>query len=174
MKLTSFQEEEVDQLPTVEEIFEGDMVVRNLTDPLVSNARLANPDLMWPLGMVEYKFYRTFPPKHQTMVREAMDYITERTPCVTFVLAKPDSINYVTIVSSGSKCASELGMKGGRQMLWLNSGCFRNGLIIPVHELLHTLGPGGVINRMQNHNFPNAPFLCNVQTHFCRETKFGF
>ena len=141
-----FQEEEVDQLPTEEEIFEGDMVVRNLTDPLVSNARLANPDLMWPLGMVEYKFYRTFPPKHQTMVREAMDYITERTPCVTFVLADSESINYVTIISSGTKCASELGMRGGRQLLWLNSGCFENGLMIPVHELLHTLGLRGVID----------------------------
>ena len=94
--------------------------------------------------MVEYKFYRTFPPKHQTVVREAMDYITKRTPCVTFVPVDSDSINYVTIVSSGTKCASELGMKGGRQMLWLNSGCFRKGLIVPVHELLHTLGSGGL------------------------------
>ena len=131
------------------------MVVRNLTDdPLVSNARLADPDLLWPLGIVEYKFYRTFPPKHQTSVREAMDHITSRTPCVTFVPANHDSINYVTIISSGSKCASELGMKGGRQMLWLNSRCFRNGLIVPVHELLHTLGFNrGVIYGMQNNKF---------------------
>ena len=128
----------------MDEIFEGDMVVRNLTDPLLSNARLADPDLLWPLGMVEYRFYRTFPPKHQTSVREAMDYITERTPCVTFVPADSESINYVTIINSGTKCASELGMRGGRQMLWLNSGCFRNKLMIPVHELLHTLGPGGL------------------------------
>ena len=75
MKLMSFQEEEGDQQPTADEIFEGDMVIRNLTDPLLSNARLADPDLLWPMGIIEYKFYRTFPAKHQTSVREAMDYI---------------------------------------------------------------------------------------------------
>ena len=144
------------------------MVVRNLTDPLVSNARLANPDLMWPLGMVEYKFYRSFPPKHQTMVREAMDYITERTPCVTFMLADSESINYVTIISSGTKCASELGMRGGRQMLWLNSGCFENGLMIPVHELLHTLGLRGVIDGIKR-----AIFTC-LTTKNCTAFPFHF
>ena len=138
------QEKQKDQLPAIGETFEGDIVLRNLTDPSLAHAHLANPDLLWPRGIVEYKFYWTFPQKHQTSVREAMDYITERTPCVTFVPVNSDSINYVTIISSGSKCASELGMKGGRQMLWLNSGCFRNGLIIPVHELLHTLGFGGL------------------------------
>ena len=144
-------EEELDQLPTIEETFEGDIVLRNLTDdPSLADAHLADPDMLWPLGIVEYKFYRTFPPRHQTSVKEAMDYITSRTPCITFLPADHDSINYVTIISSGSKCASELGMRGGRQMLWLNSGCFRNGLIIPVHELLHTLGFNrGVIDRMQ-------------------------
>ena len=142
-------EEDPDQLPTIEETFEGDIVLRNLTDPSLADAHLADPDLLWPRGMVEYKFYLTFPPKHQTSVREAMDYITSRTPCVTFVPANNNSINYVTIVSSGSKCASELGMKGGRQMLWLNSGCFRNKLLIPVHELLHTLGFRGVIDGMK-------------------------
>ena len=121
------------------------MLGNNLTDPSLAEAHLANPDRLWPLGLVEYKFYRTFPPKHQTMVREAMDYITERTPCVTFVQGNSDSINYVTIINHGSKCASDLGMKGGRQMLWLNSECFRNKLIIPVHELLHTLGFRGII-----------------------------
>ena len=154
LKLIQDEEEPV-ELPTIEETFEGDIVLRNLTDPSLADAHLADahladPDLLWPRGMVEYKFYLTFPPKHQTSVREAMDYITSRTPCVTFVPATSNSINYVTIISSGSKCASELGMKGGRQMLWLNSGCFRNGLIIPVHELLHTLGPGGVIDGMKN------------------------
>ena len=122
-------------------MFEGDIVIRNFTDnPNISNARLADPDLLWPQGIVEYRFYKTFPKSQRTSVMEAMDYITGRTPCVTFVPADAETINYVTIVSSGSKCASQLGMQGGRQMIWLNSGCFRDGLIIPVHELLHTLG----------------------------------
>ena len=31
-------------------------------------------------------------------------------------------------------------MKGGEQHLYMNSGCFADGLLMPVHELLHTLG----------------------------------
>ena len=31
-------------------------------------------------------------------------------------------------------------MKGGEQHLYMNSGCFADGLLTPVHELLHTLG----------------------------------
>ena len=30
-----------------------------------------------------------------------------------------------------------LGMKGGQQLLYLNAGCFRNGLIVPVQELIY-------------------------------------
>ena len=31
-------------------------------------------------------------------------------------------------------------MKYGEQHIYLNSRCFDNGLLMPVHELLHTLG----------------------------------
>ena len=68
-----------------------------------------------------------------------MDYITKLSPCITFVPANSSSPNYVTIYP-GTECKSELGMRGGQQVMYLNSGCFRNGLIVPVHELLHTLG----------------------------------
>ena len=69
-----------------------------------------------------------------------MDYLTDLFPsCITFVPAKPESPNYVTIYP-GKDCKSELGMTGGNQAMFLNSGCFRRGLIVPVHELLHTLG----------------------------------
>ena len=54
-----FQEDETDELPT-DVIFEGDIVKRNGSDPL-ANAHLANPKMLWPGGVVEYKFYWTFP-----------------------------------------------------------------------------------------------------------------
>ena len=41
-----------------------------------------------------------------------MDLITNRVPCITFELATPESINFVTIVN-GADCSSDLGMKGG-------------------------------------------------------------
>ena len=72
-------------------------------------------------------------------MREAMDLITNRVSCVTFVPALPGSVNFVTIIN-GADCSSDLGMKGGEPHIYLNSGCFDNGLVTPVHELLHTLG----------------------------------
>ena len=76
---------------------------------------------------------------HRTVVKNAMQYITDRTPCITFLPANSSSPNYVVFIP-GTECASELGMKGGEQIVYLNAGCFRNGLIIPVHEILHLLG----------------------------------
>ena len=68
-----------------------------------------------------------------------MTYITASVPCVSFVHASPSSPNYV-MITPGVGCESEKGMMGGQQMLMLNSRCFDNGLMTPVHELLHTLG----------------------------------
>ena len=76
--------------------------------------------------------------KHKKLVKKAMNYISNRTSCVTFV-PTTSFINYVTIIS-GPNCSSEVGMRGGQQLLYLNAGCFNRGLIVPVHELMHTLG----------------------------------
>ena len=76
---------------------------------------------------------------HRAVVKNAMQYITDRTPCITFLPANSSSPNYVVFIP-GTECASELGMKGGEQIVYLNAGCFRNGLIVPVHEILHLLG----------------------------------
>ena len=46
----------------------------------------------------------------------------------------------VSVIPPGQKCSSEIGMQGGQQVLFMNDECFRNGLMIPVHELLHTAG----------------------------------
>ena len=68
-----------------------------------------------------------------------MDYLTNLFPCVTFVPAEPKSPNFMTIYPS-TECKSELGMIGGNQEMYLNAACFDRGLIVPVHELMHTLG----------------------------------
>ena len=72
-------------------------------------------------------------------MKQAMSYITSRTPCVTFVPANSTSINYV-VITTGPTCSSEIGMQGRKQVLFMNTGCFDNGLIGPVHELLHSAG----------------------------------
>ena len=74
-------------------------------------------------------------------MRKAMDYLTNLFPCVKFVPknSKRKSPNLVTIYP-GTKCKSEIRMQRGDQAMYLNSACFRDGLIVPVHALMATLG----------------------------------
>ena len=92
-----------------------------------------------------------------------MAYITTRVPCITFEEATSLTVDYV-LFRDGLKCNSELGRTGGEQVIKLNRyqiepsdqgcdskyltvnfcrGCFSDGLMTTVHELLHTLGTGG-------------------------------
>merc|ERR1712172_191575 len=124
-----------------ETTIEGDIVIRDseLTDPLLLDAHLANPDRLWPSGVVEYRFYKTFPASSRKAVKRAMRYISSKVPCITFQEATSSTVDYV-LLRDGVKCKSELGRTGGQQVLHLNRGCFNRGLMVPVHELLHTLG----------------------------------
>ena len=79
------------------------------------------------------------PREHRTVMLEAMGYITSKSPCVTFVPATKESINYV-VIHTGPSCASEVGMQGRAQVLFMNEECFNEGLTKPVHELLHAAG----------------------------------
>ena len=72
-------------------------------------------------------------------MRMAMNYITHLTPCITFLPATNSSFSFVTI-TSGPNCSSEVGMRGGEQLLFMNSDCFWRGLIVPVQLLMRTLG----------------------------------
>ena len=53
---------ETDVLPTFGMSIEGDIVVRTRETPDLSfDAPLADPNRLWPGGVVHYKFYTTFP-----------------------------------------------------------------------------------------------------------------
>ena len=93
---------------------EGDKVVRS-GETSGSDAPIANAKKLWPGGLIEYKFYRTFPrclvnqaqsqiltaenppSEKRVVMKQAMEYITSKTPCVTFVPGNSSSINYVII-----------------------------------------------------------------------------
>ena len=103
---------------TSETILEGDIVVRNpAQDSSALDAYLADPDRLWPSGLVEYKFYKSFPASSQRTVKRAMAYITTRVPCITFEVATSSTVDYVM---DGIKCNSELGRTGGEQVINLN------------------------------------------------------
>ena len=105
---------------TSETILEGDIVVRNTgQDSSALDAYLADPDRLWPSGLVEYKFYKSFPASSQKTVKRAMAYITTRVPCITFEAATSSTVDYV-LFRDGLKCNSELGRTGGEQVINLN------------------------------------------------------
>ena len=101
---------------------EGDIVIRNhdLADPDSLNAHLANPDRLWPNGLVEYKFYKNFPASSRKTVKRAMAYLTGKFPgCITFEEATSSTVDYV-LFRDELKCSSELGKTGGEQVIALN------------------------------------------------------
>ena len=64
MSKKKIQERKGRQLPgETQERYEGDILVgsSDLSDPADLSAHFANPDKLWPSGVVEYKFWRTFP-----------------------------------------------------------------------------------------------------------------
>ena len=137
-------------------MMEGDIVVRqgDLGGSSALDAPLANPDRLWPSGMVEYKYYDTFPAQNRKIMQNAMEYITRKVSCINFREATELTKDYVLIRDAAGVCRSELGRIGGMQEIELNrfcqnhkndlypklscfSGCFDLGLMTPVHELLH-------------------------------------
>merc|ERR550534_3206290 len=106
-------------------VIEGDIVIRNqdLTDLDSLNAHLANPDRLWPNGLVEYKFYKNFPASSRQIVKRAMAYISGKFPgCIRFEDATTSTVDYV-LFRDELKCSSELGKTGGEQVIALNRNC---------------------------------------------------
>eukprot|EP00092_Neocalanus_flemingeri_P058471 GFUD01069681.1.p1 GENE.GFUD01069681.1~~GFUD01069681.1.p1 ORF type:complete len:438 (+),score=56.84 GFUD01069681.1:49-1362(+) len=149
------------------QFIEGDILIRKETD-LASNqdmsggVRLADPDRLWPGGYVNYKFDRTFQNRNsKKQVTNMMTYIESKFDgCITFEnieSSNREMQDFVLITAdgggkgSGTKCFSDLGRLGGKQILNLDSSCLRNHTI--VHELLHTLGFSHEHNRPDRDSF---------------------
>ena len=101
---------------------QGDIIVRDssLGNPAELDAPFADPDRLWPQGVVEYRFYRTFPNAKRAIVRQAMDYITSKVPCITFEPAIESTRDYVLILDHVDSCSSDLGRVGGEQVIHFN------------------------------------------------------
>ena len=85
-------------------------------------APLANPDRLWPSGVVEYKFYHTFPQQNRAIVLEAMTYISTKVAedCIIFQEATGKTQDYVLIRDGVNVCNSEVGRMGGEQVINLS------------------------------------------------------
>ena len=88
----------------------------------------------WPDGIVPYVFNENVTPENQQKGIEAMAEI-EAVATVDFI-PRTDEVNYVMIRDDPSSNASNLGMIGGEQTIWISAW---NAKFIIVHELMHTL-----------------------------------
>ena len=75
---------------------------------------------MWPSGVVEYKFYDTFPVANRETVQRAMDYITSKVSCITFREATDLTVDFILIRDGVNMCNSQLGRTGGMQVINLS------------------------------------------------------
>ena len=90
---------------------EGNIIVCETTlvgDQTALDAHLADPNQIWPSGVVEYKFFDNFPPASKEIVLRAMEYITSKVSRISFREATELVDNYV-LIQDGLQCNSELG-----------------------------------------------------------------
>ena len=84
------------------------------------NAHLADPDRLWPNGLIDFKFHKNFPASSRRTVKRTMAYLTGKFPgCITFEEATSSTVDYV-LFRDELKCRSELGRTGGEQVIALN------------------------------------------------------
>ena len=94
---------------------------------------------LWPSGIVYYTIQNGFTQNELNMITYAMNNYTGTTP-ITFV-QRTNQPNYVTFVPGTQRSglySDYIGMKGGGQVINLESGKFLTGQII--HEIGHTIG----------------------------------
>eukprot|EP00092_Neocalanus_flemingeri_P032495 GFUD01035342.1.p1 GENE.GFUD01035342.1~~GFUD01035342.1.p1 ORF type:complete len:466 (+),score=61.24 GFUD01035342.1:101-1399(+) len=160
---------------------EGDILVRseskdNSNPEISGGVILADPSRLWPGGFVYYKFDRTFQNRNSIkQVESMMNYIEAKFDgCITFENIESSNQwrdDFVSITAdgggkgSGTKCFSELGRAGGKQILNLDSSCLRNHTI--VHELVHTIGFS------HEHNRPDRDSFVTVITKNILESRKG-
>ena len=88
-------------------------------DPTLANAHIANPNRLWPNGLVEYEFHSNFPDEHRKIMGEVMRYFEEKVPCINFKERTKTTIDYV-LIYPGVSCNSKVGRTGNEQLLNLN------------------------------------------------------
>jgi len=133
-------------------VFEGDIVLGTVEEMAARTAfvegplaaRLADrafPALAipggrtrWPDGVIPYEIDPALPPDQRAAVEAAVEHWNT----VTRLHLTPRSgeADYVQFVP-GSGCSSHVGRQGGRQELWLGTGCFFGQA---THELGHAAG----------------------------------
>ncbi|XP_033119812.1 bone morphogenetic protein 1-like isoform X2 [Anneissia japonica] len=89
----------------------------------------------WPNAEIPYLISQMFDNKTKTLIRQAISTYEKHT-CLTFV-PRTNQSDYV-FFSVGEGCCSNVGRRGGKQIVSIGSGCDTFGTIL--HEIGHLVG----------------------------------
>ncbi|CAD7089365.1 unnamed protein product [Hermetia illucens] len=103
---------------------------------------IKDPVYRWKDGIIYYYIDEVFTTIQRAHIIQQMEEIANVT-CLQFKPKTKTSSDYVHIMGRSNGCHSQVGRRGGRQVLnlkpsALNTGCFRKGVV--KHEMMHTIG----------------------------------
>ena len=94
--------------------------------------------LLWPNNIVRYRISSSISQPVAQLIRNAMDHWEDHT-CLRFLCVAPTG-NYIEFINSDTGCYSSIGMRGGRQVINLESSSFCESTRIIIHEIGHAVG----------------------------------
>ncbi|KAL5272428.1 hypothetical protein ACHWQZ_G000580 [Mnemiopsis leidyi] len=117
-------------------LIQGDMLVPKSSHERVKRGAVRPTNMLWPDGIIYYKFSPDLGQLKEQLVLSAMQHIMDYT-CVKFALRSNNETDYLNITSEKG-CYSWVGKRGGPQEVSVGSGCVTMGII--AHELSHAIG----------------------------------
>lgn len=149
-------------------IFEGDIVLGSVAEMETIKQQVENPppdvesavvitgsQFRWPDGVIIFRIDASLP--NQQRVTDAIAHWQANTN-LRFRQRTTES-NFVTFVPGGG-CSSQVGMRGGEQVITLGSGCSTGNAI---HEIGHTAGLWHEQSREDRDHFVTINFA-NIQS----------
>nr|XP_029733637.1 zinc metalloproteinase nas-7-like [Aedes albopictus] len=149
----------------------GPYVEGDLYQPELAKNAVKFKSKKWPKGVVPYKISGSFSNSEAQRLQLAFKLYRLKT-CIRFV-PRTSQKDFISIERSSSGCWSTVGRTGGRQVVNLQSSCFRQiGTVL--HEFMHALGFLHEHTRHDRDKFVDINYL-NVRFdaigNFWKETK---
>ncbi len=143
-------------------VYQGDIIIDPSTLKSTAGGGIEGDSKRWPYGIAYYVIADNVPRTER--ITEAIKHYEQRTDII--FEERTDEEDYIEIIWDDDGCASELGMIGGKQNLWL-ADWGTTGTV--VHELGHALG---LIHEQSKKN--RDDYVTIVWDNIVQEQKHNF